>query len=194
VVYDGYEKWDERYGHLFYKQPFSRYVIAVEYRFVGEQVPGGAGWAYRNSGIMVHCQKPETMGRDQDFPISIEVQLLGGNGKDARPTANVCTPGTNIVMNGVLVTKHCINSASETFHGDQWVRMEAEVDAGRVIRHRVNGREVLHYEQPQIGGAVLGGSDPALMVNGKLLEGGYISLQSESHPVEFRKVELRELP
>jgi hypothetical protein len=193
VVYDGYDKWGDRFGHIFYKQPFSHYIIAVEYRFVGEQIIGGPAWAFRNSGIMVHCQAPETMGKDQDFPISIEVQLLGGNGKDPRSTANLCTPGTNVVMDGALVTKHCINSTSDTFHGDQWVRVEAEVDGGKVIRHRVNGKEVLHYEKPQIGGGAVNGYDPAVKQDGKLLESGYISLQSESHPVEFRKVELRDL-
>lgn len=190
VAYDGYDKWDARFGHLFYHRPFSRYVIAVEYRFTGEQVAGGPAWALRNSGIMVHCQDPKTMTRDQDFPISIEVQLLGGSGTGKRSTANLCTPGTNVVMGGKLVTTHCINSSSETYHGDQWVRVEVEVDGGKVISHKVNGKEVLKYEQPQIGGGAVNNFDPAVKQDGKLLTEGYISLQSESHPVEFRKVEL----
>jgi hypothetical protein len=195
VVYDKdkYPKWAGQFGHLFYNVPFSRYIIAVEYRFVGEQVTGGPAWATRNSGIMIHCQKPETMGKDQDFPISIEVQLLGGNGKDPRPTANLCTPGTNVVMDGKLFTAHCKNSTSETFHGEQWVRVEAEVDGAGVIKHRVNGVEVLHYEQAQVGGGSVTNFDPAAKPDGKLLTEGWISLQSESHPVEFRKVEIIDL-
>ena len=193
VVYDGYEKWDNRFGHIFYKRPFSRYVIAVEYRFTGEQVPGGPAWALRNSGIMIHCQDPKTMPKEQDFPISIEVQLLGGSGTGKRSTANLCTPGTNVVMGGKLVTTHCINSSSETYHGDQWVRVEVEVDGDKVITHKVNGQPVLSYEQPQIGGGAVNNFDPAAKQDGKLLKEGYISLQSESHPVEFRKVELMEL-
>ena len=78
VVYDKYDKFSDRFGHIFYEQPFSHYVLRVEYRFVGEQVPGGPGWAFRNSGIMLHGQSPESMRKDQDFPVSIEVQLLGG--------------------------------------------------------------------------------------------------------------------
>lgn len=144
---------------------------------MGRQVPGGPSWAYRNSGVMIHCQPPETMGVGQDFPISIEVQLLGGNGKDRRPNANVCTPGTNIVMEGKLITTHCIESSSETLHGDQWVRVEAEVDGGKVVRHRVNGKEVLHYEQPQIGGGSVSGFDSAVKQDGKLLEGGYLAAE-----------------
>lgn len=195
VVYDKdkYPEWGGRFGHLFYKQAFSRYLIAVEYRFVGEQATGGPAWALRNSGIMVHCQKPESMTKDQDFPISIEVQLLGGNGTNPRTTANLCTPGTNVVMNGKLETRHCTNSTSDTFHGEQWVRAEVEVDGGKEIKHRVNGKEVLSYEQPQVGGGSVSKHDPAAKPDGKLLTEGWISLQSESHPVEFRKVEIIDL-
>lgn len=192
VAYDGYDKWESQFGHIFYKSPFSRYTIAVEYRFTGEQVPGGPAWATRNSGIMIHCQDPKTMRKGQDFPISIEVQLLGGTGAGKRTTANLCTPGTNVVMGGKLVTTHCINSTSDTFDGDQWVRVEVDVDGGNVITHRINGQPVLTYEQPQIGGGAVGNFDPAVKQDGKRLTGGYISLQSESHPVEFRKVELLE--
>ena len=193
VAYDKYTKFDEKFGHIFYKEPFSHYIIAVEYRFVGDQAPAGPAWAIRNSGIMVHCQKPETMTKDQDFPISIEVQLLGGSGTGTRTTANLCTPGTNVVMKGKLFTPHCVNSTSQTYHGDQWVRVEAEVHGNSVVTHRVNGETVLTYEMPQVGGGNVGKHDPAAKKDGLLLESGYISLQSESHPIEFRKVELLNL-
>jgi hypothetical protein len=193
VAYDGYDAFNNRFGHIFYKDSFSHYVIAVEYRFVGDQAPQGPGWATRNSGIMIHGQDPKTMGKDQDFPISIEVQLLGGNGTAKRTTANLCTPGTNVVMDGKLITQHCINSKSETHHGEQWVRAEVEVHGSGKVRHLVNGQMVLEYEQPQIGGGNVSNHDPAVKKDGALLEGGSISLQSESHPVEFRKVELLNL-
>ena len=193
VSYNGYENFDERYGHLFYKKPFSYYLLAVEYRFTGEQVKGGPDWAFRNSGAMIHGQSPESMGVKQDFPISIEVQLLGGNGKDERSTANLCTPGTNVVMNGKLYTDHCINSTSKTFHGDQWVRVEVLVLGDSLVKHIVEGDTVLTYEKPQIGGGNVSNYDPKEMVDGKALTKGSISLQSESHPVEFRKVELVDL-
>jgi hypothetical protein len=193
VSYDHYDKFDGRFGHIFYRQKFSHYIVAVEYRFVGEQAPGGPDWAFRNSGIMVHCQPPESMQKDQDFPISIEVQLLGGSGTGERPTANLCTPGTNVVMNGSLFTTHCLNSSSPTFHGDQWVRVEAMVLGDSVIRHVVNGATVLSYEMPQIGGGAVNHFNPWAKEDGKLLTEGYISLQSESHPVEFRKGELLNL-
>jgi hypothetical protein len=191
VSYDGYPTFDNRFGHLFYEKPFSHYVLAVEYRFVGEQAKGGPDWAFRNSGIMIHGQPVETMTKDQDFPISIEVQLLGGRGDGKpRPTANLCTPGTNVVMAGKLETQHCVDSASKTFDGNQWVRVEAEVHGDGVITHRVNGETVLTYEKPQIGGGNVANYDPAVKKDGQLLDGGSISLQAESHPIEFRKVEL----
>ena len=140
VAYDGYTgPFANRFGHLFYRQTFSHYVVAVEYRFVGQQALGGPDWAFKNSGVMIHGQSAASMLKDQDFPISIEVQLLGGHETGDRPTANLCTPGTNVVMKGTLVTEHCTNSTSPTFRGDEWVRVEVEVHGDGLVQHRVNG-------------------------------------------------------
>jgi hypothetical protein len=193
VAYDEYDKFGGRFGHLFYKQPFSNYVLRLEYRFVGEQAPEGPGWAFRNSGIMIHGQPPETMEKDQNFPVSIEVQLLGGGGTGERPTGNVCTPGTHIVMEGKLVTRHCNSSRSKTYHGDQWVTIEVEVHGNRLVKHIIDGETVMQYSQPQ-----LDEKDPEAKPfieqrGDKMLSGGSISLQAESHPVEFRKVEIKQL-
>ena len=140
VSYDRYAKFDQKFGHLFYKTPFSHYKLRVEYRFVGDQCPGGPSWAYKNSGVMIHGQTPESMRKDQDFPVSIEVQFLGGNGRDKRPTANVCSPGTHIVMGGKLITQHCNNSTSKTYHGDEWVAVEVDVHGNGKIRTRWTAR------------------------------------------------------
>ena len=191
--YEAYGPFDERFGHIFYKDPFSYYRLAVEYRFVGEQSEGGPGWAIRNSGLMLHSPAPETMGKDQNFPISIEVQLLGGLAEGERTTANLCTPGTHVVRDGKLLTRHCTNSTSKTYRGEQWVRTEILVLGSSVFRHFVEGDLVLEYEMPQYGGRNVEGHDPKDQPNGELISGGYISLQSESHPVEFRKVELLNL-
>lgn len=189
VRYDAYQTFDERFGHLFYEHPYSHYRLRVEYRFVGEQVEGGPSWAFRNSGIMVHGQDPETMALDQNFPVSIEVQLLGGDGENERHTANLCTPGTHVVMAGELITRHCTDSSSKTYHGDQWVTVEVEVRGNEVIRHIIDGEVVLEYEQPQLDGEDKDAQP--LIEDGKvMLHSGTISLQSESHSVEFRKVEL----
>ena len=193
VRYDAYDDFNEQFGHLFYYKPFSYYHIRLQYRFIGEQAKNGPGWAFRNSGIMIHGQTPESMGLNQDFPVSIEVQLLGGNGKEKRPTCNLCTPGTNVEMNGKLFTPHCINSNSDTYHGDQWVTADVIVLGDSVVTHFINGKEVLHYEKPQIGGGNVSNQEVKWGVSGQLLTGGTISLQSESHPVEFRKIEILDL-
>lgn len=193
VSYDGYKEWNERYGHIFYKKPFSAYVLVVEYRFTGDQIPGGPGWAFRNSGAMLHGQSPESMELNQDFPISLEAQFLGGDGKSDRTTLNLCTPGTNVHVNGKLFTPHCVNSSSKTYHGDQWVRAEIVVLGDSLIQHRLEGKTVFEYTKPQIGGGNVANFNASLKMDGQALKEGYISLQSESHPVEFRKVELFDL-
>lgn len=195
VSYDEWDEWGGEFGHIFYKEPFSRYILRVEYRFIGEQVPGGPGWAYRNNGVMLHSQPAETMSRDQEFPASIETQLLGGNGTDERTTANVCTPGTNIVMDGELITVHCINSVSKTYHGDQWVTLEIEVQGSEIVRHIIDGEVVFEYTDPQLderdedAQKLIAGSNG----DGLLVDEGYIALQAESHPTQFRTIEIKVL-
>jgi hypothetical protein len=193
VAYDKYDNFDGKFGHIFYETPFSNYIIRVEYRFVGDQAPGGPSWAFRNSGIMIHGQTPESMLKDQKFPASIEVQLLGGKGEGERPTANLCTPGTHVVMDGKLLTRHCTNSKSKTYHGDQWVTVEVEVHGNKAIKHIIDGQTVLSYEQPQLDERDADAQRLLKAGAEKLIGGGTISLQSESHPVEFRKVELMQL-
>jgi hypothetical protein len=192
VDYSGYKEWDNRFGHLFCARKFSHYRLRLEYRFTGDQIQGGPGWAFRNSGVMIHSEAPELMEIEQLFPTSLEVQLLGGTGTGERSTGNLCTPGTHVEMGGKLETRHCISSKSKTFHGDQWVKLEIEVRGNSVIRHFINGEEVLSYAKPQYGG------DPhaetlAATAGDKMIRDGYICLQSESHPVEFRKIEVKEL-
>ena len=193
VRYDGYDQFDQQYGHIFYNESFSNYVLQVQYRFVGEQANGGEGWAWRNSGAMLHGQDPKTMLVDQDFPISVEAQFLGGNGTNKRSTCNLCTPGTNVVLADTLFTPHCINCSSETYAGDQWVTANFIVLGDSVIHHMVGLDTVFSYNKPQIGGGNVNPSDPAVKIDGMLLKEGYISLQSESHPIDFRKVVIVEL-
>ncbi|MAW78426.1 MAG: hypothetical protein CMJ95_13745 [Planctomycetes bacterium] len=194
VDYSKYDSFDAKFGHIFHKDSFSHYRLRAEYRFVGKQVPGGPGWAFRNNGLMLHCQSPESIEKGQDFPASIEVQLLGGPGGDSkRSTANLCTPSTNVVMDGKLLTRHCLDSKSETYHGDQWVTVEIEVRGNEVVKHIIDGKTVLEYTEPQLDER--DSYAKKLMAAGakKMLSEGYISLQAESHPTEFRKIELQKL-
>lgn len=194
VSYDQYQnQFHNRFGHIFYKEKFSHYRLRVEYRFTGEQCAGGPDWALRNSGVMVHSQSPESMTLGQEFPVSIEVQFLGGDGKNERHTGNLCTPGTNVVMHDSLETQHCIDSRSKTFHGEQWVTAEVEVRGNQSVKHFINGELVLEYEKPQLDESDAE-ARPFIKDGNLLLHEGYLALQAESHPIEFRKVEIMILP
>ena len=192
VDYSGYEQFDGKFGHLFHERTFSNYRLRVEYRFVGKQAPGAPGWAFKNSGVMIHGQSAKSMGVNQNFPVSIEVQLLGGQAEGTRPTANLCSPGTHVVLNDKLCRKHCVNSSSTTIRDDRWVTAEIEV-LGNRIRHFVDGKPVLEYTDPQLDD---GDADAKRLLDAgqpKMLRGGTISLQAESHPIHFRKIEVLEL-
>jgi 3-keto-disaccharide hydrolase len=190
VMYDKYgDDFGSRFGHLFYKQKFSYYVLALEYRFFGEQVKGGPSYAKLNSGVMVHSQAPETILKEQDWPISVEAQFLAGD----RTTMNVCTPGTDIYMNGAMVKQHCVNSSSRKYGDEGWISVQVEVLGGETIRHLIDGKVVLEYQKPSIGGGVANGYDPAIKKDGAVLTEGYIGLQAESQPVEFRNIRLLNL-
>jgi len=194
VSYENYDVFDDRFGHLFYEEPFSHYELRVEYRFLDPQVPGAPEWAYKNNGIMIHSQNPESMLEDQRFPISLEAQLLGGNGTDERPTANICTPGTHVEIDGVLVERHCTSAAAPTIHTDEWVTLDLLVLGDSLIAHVMDGDTVLAYSKPVIGGADSTELASSWFEDGQRLTGGYIALQSESHPIQFRQILIRKLP
>ncbi|TVR74188.1 MAG: DUF1080 domain-containing protein [Marinilabiliales bacterium] len=179
--YDEWDYFNGEFGHIFFNEPFSHYKLRVEYRFVGEQVEGGPGWAYRNNGIMFHSQSAESMELNQDFPTSVEAQLLGGDGENERTNMNVCTPGTQIMIDGRLRTEHCITSTSDTYHGDRWVTVELHVYGDSLIHHIVEQDTVFTYHNPQ------------LSETGEPLKKGYIALQAESHSTHFRKIEILDL-
>jgi hypothetical protein len=194
VSYDKYAgDFNDRFGHLFYKEPFSNYLLRVEYRIVGKQYPGGPDWGYANSGIMIHGQSPESMGLNQLFPVSLEVQLLGSDEGKPQPTGSVCTPGMHIVIDGQLYTPHRMLSTAKSYPLGEWVTAEVEVHGGRLIRHKINGETVLEYSQPQLDEDDTDAKQLIAAGAEKMITGGTISLQSESHPIEFRKVELKRL-
>lgn len=193
VRYTAIDTFKGNFGHLYYKDKFSYYKLRAKYRFVGEQMTNGPGWAFRNNGLMLHCQEPSTLGLDQDFPISLELQLLGGGGTDDRTTANLCTPGTNVVMGDSLFTPHCIGSVSKTYHGDQWVEVEALVLGDSLVQHMMEGQVVLEFNKPTIGGGNVGGYIESAYTEGTPLKEGYISIQAETHPIDFKSIELLNL-
>lgn len=180
VRYDEYDEFTGQFGHIFYYKPFSYYRLKVEYRFIGEQAPNGPAWALRNNGIMFHSQSAQSMELDQDFPASVEYQLLGGDGEEERSNGNICTPDTHVVLNGELITDHCTSSGGPTNHGEDWVTAELEVHGDRLARHIINGESVIEYTSPQLD-------------SGQIISGGHFALQAESHPTDIRSVEILNL-
>jgi hypothetical protein len=194
VSYDGYDSFGGRFGHLFYRVPYSHYRLRFEYRIFGEPTKDIPDWAFRNSGVMYHSQPPETMLLDQDFPVSLELQLLRGRGDgEPRPTGNVCTPGTKVVFQGETDERHCIPSSSPTFDSGDWMRAELLVLGDERIVHYIDGEPVLEYEHPTYGGPGVEEKDPGLPGEGTPLRSGYIALQAEGHPIQFRNIELMDL-
>jgi hypothetical protein len=194
VNYDQYGEFNDQFGHLYFKKPYSYFHLVVEYRFVGQLQRGAPSYTLRNSGVMFHSQDPRTMPKEQDWPISVEMQFLGGLGDGKpRPTGNMCSPGTDVVYQGKVDPRHCINSSSKTYDGDQWVKAELIVLGDSLITHIINGDTVLQYSKPTIGGGVVNRALPEQKVDGKPLTSGFIALQSEGQPVEFRKVEIMDL-
>jgi hypothetical protein len=194
VRYDKYEKFNERYGHLYFKTPFSRYHLQLEYRFTGVWRKDAPSYTIRNSGIMFHSQDPRTMPREQDWPISVEMQFLAGldDGKP-RPTGNMCSPGTDVVFKGKIDPRHCIESTSKTYGMEQWIKAELIVLGDSLVTHIINGDTVLQYSKPQIGGGVANRYDPSQKIDGKLLSSGYIALQSEGQEIDFRNIRVKRL-
>jgi hypothetical protein len=194
VRYDAYGEFNDRFGHLFYKTPFSKFHLKLEYRLAGALQPGAPSYTILNSGVMFHSQDPATIKKEQDWPISVEMQFLAGlEDGNERPTGNMCSPGTEIYYQGQKYNGHCLQSSSKTYPPGQWVKAELIVFGDSLITHIINGDTVLQYSKPTIGGGVVARYDSAIFQEGKPLTGGFIGLQSEGQPVQFRNIFLKEL-
>jgi hypothetical protein len=194
IRYDQYGDFNNQFGHLFYKTPFSHFHLRFEYRFTGEWHKGAPYYTVLNSGVMYHSQDPKTILKEQDWPICVEMQLLAGRGDGKpRPTGNMCSPGTDIVYKGKMYDDHCLNSSSKTYEKDEWVSGELIVLGDTKIIHIINGDTVLQYSKPTMGGPNAVGYDKSLWQPGKPLTSGYIALQSEGQPIDFRNIEIKNL-
>lgn len=196
VSYDKYDKFGERFGHIFYKTPFKTYRLRLEYRFIGKTPADTPAWAQANNGVMIFSQDPRTMAVGDSFPVSVEAQLLGPAEGQKRTNGNMCSPGTNVVMNGQLITEHCINSTTPAPPNGEWVTFEIDVLPGGEVVERQNGVETIRFSGVQLDpeGRMAASKPLIAAAGGKLaLDGGYIALQSEGAPIEFRHIEIMEL-
>lgn len=193
VSYDKYGKFDKQFGHLYSNLAYSHYILRLEYRFSGQMMPDAPNYVNLNSGVMIHSQSPQSMTLNQEFPASLEVQFLADEGKGPRPTANMCSPGTHIEMEGKLITQHIVQSTAPTFPAGEWVRIEAEVHGNDEIIYRVNGTEVLRYQHPQLDPKDPRAEEIIKAGAAMQLSFGHIALQAEGQPVWFRNIELMSL-
>lgn len=192
IRYDAYgDDFADRFGGIYFDKKLSEYRLKVEYRFVGETAPGAPEWGYRDSGVQFHSQAPSSLAIDQPFPVCLEYNLHGGNGTDERPVGAICAGGMLVEVHGKLNESYCTPpDLKKTFHGDQWVSLEIDIKDGK-IKHFVNGEEILQYANPvynpehELGKTFIKDGNAAVT-------DGYISLQSNSHPIDFRKIELME--
>ena len=192
INYEGYTKFDQRYGHLFFREPFSSYHLKFEYRFTDQWLEDAAPYTFRNSGVMFHAQDPTTILPEQDWPVSVEYQILADENGDGRSTTgNMCSPGTEVFFREEPCPYHCLSSSAETYPWNQWVSGELIVYADSLVTHIVNGDTALQYTKPQVGGGVANGFDPAVIVNGTPLTRGYIGLQAEGQGIEFREIKIK---
>jgi len=194
VSHANYPRFEGEFGHLFWKAPLGAYRIRFEYRLFGESLPGIQGWQHSNSGLMFHAQPPETMRRDQAFPVSLELQLLGIPRPTQEPTANLCTPGTTVIFDGKRDPRHCILSSSPLLPIGRWTNVELEVLPTGEITHFIDGEAVLRYSAPELDPEDTDAKPLIAAADGKVeLRQGYIALQSEGHQIEFRNIELQRL-
>ncbi len=194
VRYDQYDHFNDQFSHLYFKQSFSHFHLKLEYRFAGELQKGAPEYTLLNSGVMFHSQDPRQMLREQNWPISVEMQFLAGLGDGKpRPTGNMCSPGTEIVYDGKMYDGHCLNSTSKTYDRDAWVSAELIVLGDSLITHMIDGDTVLQYSKPTMGGGVVNGYDSTLWHPGMALRSGFIALQSEGQPIDFRNIVLKNL-
>lgn len=196
VSYDGYDTFGERFGHLFYRAPFKAYRLRLEYRFLPDHPVDTPAWAIANSGVMIFSQDPKGMAVGDSFPVSVEAQLLGEAPGQARTNGNMCSPGTHVVMEGKLVTQHCVNSKTPSGPNNVWRQFEVEVKPTGEVIQKVDGAVTIAYSDVQLDptGNMANSKPLVEAAGGKVkLDGGYISLQSEGNPIEFRNIEIMEL-
>ena len=184
VRYDGYgDDFADRFGNLIYETPYEHYRLRLEYRFTGEQVPGGEDWAELNSGVLYHIQPVATiMPADGGFPPSLEAQFLA-EGAHAPTTGNMCSIETWVMLEGERRDEHCILGPVAARPAGRWVRFELQALPDGSFRHLIDGEEAFAFEAASY-------DEPQEWADGLAVTGGHFALQSESHPIEFRNVEL----
>jgi hypothetical protein len=140
---------------------------------------------------MVFSEDPSKVMGNPSFPPLIEIQLLGfGNSAGFNTNDNICMNGGAVAqtVNGspYMGGNNCVGSSAPlaaTAKTGVWMTTEAEIRGAGTSSVYVEGdvttpvstfSQVVYKNAPVVS--------------------GYMSIQSESQPCEFRKIELKELP
>jgi hypothetical protein len=199
VIYVSYDKYggkmDGRWAHLFYKEPFKAFHLSLDYRFVGEEMLPLRPTPV-NSGVMFDSQSPESMALGQGYPIAVEGQLLGAYpAGPPRFNGSFCTMGTKIFGQDKDLG-HCVASSVAPASMGTWVHYELEVTADGHASESIDGKSTVSVDRVELDPSFTRFPIKNLIeaANGRLqLNGGYIALQSEGHPIEFRNIRIMPL-
>jgi hypothetical protein len=184
--YDAYDNFKNRFGALYYNKKFSNFRLRVEYRFVGDTVAGAPSWGYQDGGIQYYCQAPQTMDINQPFPVCLEYNLLG-----TRPSGEICANGIYVLVGGKRNEDYCTPPVVQVVPPkDQWSTAEIDVRNGKMTQY-VNGVPVISFSNPRYD-STKAIAKQFITPGNDMVQDGYISLQSNSHPMDFRKIEIME--
>lgn len=189
------------FGHLFFtKKKLSYYLVRAVYRFTTKDAaPGFApgGDQPQNNGLMIHSQDPKTMN-GKAFPTSSECQLLGPeNALNSGPksqgflsgiSANLCVSGITVNYKGNDISSNCWkaeypatwkNTKIPFEDADGWSDITVRVLGDSLIQHYIHGTKVLEFSK--------------IRANGAALKDGFLAIQAEGTPTQFKALEYVEL-
>lgn len=184
IAYDKYpnQSFDGRIGNLYYNKRLTNYRVRVTYRFIEPQAKNPVSWGRNNSALMIFAVDPYTITGDPQLPPMIELQLLGSPSAGGTTSPNYCDLG------GMSMQQHsarCGNNGSGKAPNpaNQWTTVEAEVHVTGVTKV---------FQLPDTTNPAQTMSGPRYM--NQAVTGGFVALQSESQPIEFKDILLKELP
>jgi len=202
VTYADYPNgsFDNHLGLIYYDKKVTNYKVRFEYHFKDPQAKNPVSWGKNNSGIFVFCTDPHMITGNPDFPTGIEIQLLGYQSAGGDVNGQICLNSTvgmypakvgSMNVSGPGGCLKSMQSASDFKTQNAaatWVTVEVDVTAtGTTSLYQYTADGMKPASPIQTFAA-------PVKTGGQTVTSGWFSLQSESQPCEFRKIELMENP